>query len=86
MRDDGVVLPQPPMLRGLDWAREKLEKAENIEIVDFEPYKHEFAWDLIVRLHFFHFASYCADYLLRPVLSLLRRWRRRSPTRTVKVQ
>jgi hypothetical protein len=49
MKHDGVALPQPPMLRGMQWAREKLEKAGNVEVVDFEPYKHQYAWDLIVR-------------------------------------
>lgn len=49
MRHDGVVLPQPPMLRGMEWARKKLEAAGNVEIVDFEPYEHQYAWDLVVR-------------------------------------
>ncbi|KAL8290421.1 hypothetical protein RQP46_002679 [Phenoliferia psychrophenolica] len=51
MRHDGVVLPQPPMLRGLDTLRAKLEAAPGIDVVDFEGYKHDKGYDIIRELY-----------------------------------
>lgn len=48
MKFDGVVMPHPPILRGLMEATEKL-KAAGHEIVEFSPYEHEKAWDIAVR-------------------------------------
>lgn len=57
MQHDGVVLPQPPMLRGMSWAKERLSNIEGIELVDFEPFQHDRALEIIVR--FLPFYSRC---------------------------
>jgi len=46
--DDGVVKPHPPVLRALREVSEKLRASENIEVVDWKPYKHDYAWEVIV--------------------------------------
>jgi amidase len=50
MRSDGVVLPQPPMLRGFDAVVNKLEAAPDIEVKVFEPFKQRHGWSLMVSL------------------------------------
>lgn len=45
--DDGVVKPHPPVLRALKEVVETL-KAKGHEIVDWKPYKHDLAWEIIV--------------------------------------
>ncbi|CAG8950980.1 hypothetical protein HYFRA_00006377 [Hymenoscyphus fraxineus] len=50
--DDGVVKPHPPVLRALKQVVEKLKVKDNIEVVDWQPYKHELAWELIANLYF----------------------------------
>jgi amidase len=47
--DDGVVKPHPPVTRALKQIVEKLKGKENIEIVEWKPYKHDLAWEIIVR-------------------------------------
>ena len=49
MWDDGVVKPHPPVTRALKQVVEKLEGKDNIEIVEWKPYKHDLAWEIIVR-------------------------------------
>lgn len=46
--DDGVVKPHPPVLRALREVVEKLKAKENVEIVEWKPYKHDLAWEIIV--------------------------------------
>lgn len=46
--DDGVVKPHPPVTRALKQIVEKLEGKENIDIVEWKPYKHDLAWEIIV--------------------------------------
>jgi amidase len=48
MWDDGVVKPHPPITRALQQVVEKLKGRENIEIVEWNPYKHDLAWEIIV--------------------------------------
>lgn len=48
--DDGVVKPHPPILRALDEVVSKLKQTENVEIVDWKPYKHDLVWEIIVSL------------------------------------
>ncbi len=48
MWDDGVVKPHPPITRALQQVVEKLKGRENIEIVEWKPYKHDLAWEIIV--------------------------------------
>ncbi|KAH6685448.1 amidase signature domain-containing protein [Plectosphaerella plurivora] len=49
--DDGVVHPHPPVLRALGTAVEKL-KAAGCNVIDWEPYQHAGAADLIKALYF----------------------------------
>jgi amidase len=49
---DGVVMPHPPITRGLKEIAEKLKGQPGIELVDWKPYKHDLAWDLISSLYF----------------------------------
>ncbi|CAI7572400.1 unnamed protein product [Penicillium manginii] len=51
MWDDGVVRPHPPVTRALQFAKEKLVAA-GIKVVDWEPYKHDYAWDVISTLYY----------------------------------
>lgn len=51
LADDGIVLPQPPIKRAVDEVRAKLQSVGSIdgikiEVVEFEPYKHEVALEL----------------------------------------
>ena len=52
MWDDGVVTPHPPIRRVLREVVEKLKKAPEIDVVDWKPYKHDWAWELISALYF----------------------------------
>ncbi len=48
--DDGVVKPHPPVTRALKQMVEKLKASGNFEIVEWKPYKHDLAWEIIVSL------------------------------------
>lgn len=39
MRHDGVVVPQPPVLRALEWAEQQLSSLPNVELKPYLPYK-----------------------------------------------
>lgn len=39
MMNDGLITPQPPMLRALQWAQSKLSNSFAIEVKPFEPYR-----------------------------------------------
>ncbi len=45
---DAVVKPHPPITRALKEVVKKLKEVRGIEVVDWKPYKHDFAWELIV--------------------------------------
>jgi len=47
--EDGVVRPHPPVIRALREVIEKLRKSAKIELVDWKPYKHDLAWEIIVN-------------------------------------
>lgn len=49
--DDGIVVPHPPIIRGLQHVKEKLVAA-GIKVVDWEPYKHDEGWEIVVRYLF----------------------------------
>lgn len=49
---DGVVMPQPPVQRALQIAKEKLSKLPNVEVFEFKPFDHEKAWEIISTLYF----------------------------------
>jgi amidase len=39
MMHDGVITPQPPVTRALEWARTRLANVSGVEVKTFEPYK-----------------------------------------------
>lgn len=49
MWNDEVVRVHPPVTRALRELVTKLESIEGVEVVDFEPYKHELSWEIAVR-------------------------------------
>lgn len=46
-----LVRPHPPVTRALHHAVTKLREA-GVEVVDFEPYKHQEGFDIITSLYF----------------------------------
>lgn len=36
--NDGEIVPQPPVIRALEWARSQLEKSPNFKVTTFAPY------------------------------------------------
>ncbi len=50
--DDGVVKPHPPITRALKEVCEKLKGVPEVELLDWKPYKHDYAWDVISSLYF----------------------------------
>ena len=46
MWDDGVVKPHPPIIRALQEVVEKLKSLQEIQVVDWKPYKHDEACKL----------------------------------------
>lgn len=46
--DDGVVKPHPPVTRALKQVVNKLQALKDVEVVDWEPLKHDIAWEIIV--------------------------------------
>lgn len=52
MWDDGVVKPHPPVTRALKELVNKLSGLEGIDLVDWTPYKHDWAWEIVASLYF----------------------------------
>ncbi|KAI0466009.1 amidase signature domain-containing protein [Xylaria cf. heliscus] len=50
--DDGVVRPHPPIAAALSRVVEKLRESGKVEIVDWECWKHDLAWEIIAKLYF----------------------------------
>lgn len=50
--DDGVVKPHPPILRALQEVADKLKGIDGVNIVEWNPYKHDYAWSIIASLYF----------------------------------
>ena len=50
--NDGTVKPHPPVVRALKEVVEKLERVDGVEIVDWKPYGHSLAWEIIAGLYF----------------------------------
>jgi amidase len=46
--DDGVVKPHPPVTRALREVVDKLASSDKFEVVDWKPYQHDRAWEIIV--------------------------------------
>ena len=49
MWSDGVVTPHPSVTRALTTMVKRLKRVKNVEIIDWKPYKHGLAWEIIVR-------------------------------------
>lgn len=67
--DDGVVKPHPPVLRALREAVDSLRDADDVEVVDWYPYKHDEAWEIIVScsMHSSEIVSiYQTGYIVLP--------------------
>jgi amidase len=52
MWDDDVVHPHPPITRALREVAEKLKTIPDVSVVEWKPYKHDLAWQLIASLYF----------------------------------
>ncbi len=50
--DDGIVKPHPPIIRALKEIVDKLKTVQDVEIVNWKPYKHDEAWEIIASLYF----------------------------------
>ncbi|KAI0860370.1 amidase signature domain-containing protein [Xylaria cubensis] len=50
--DDGVVRPHPPITAALSRVVEKLKESGEVEVVDWECWKHDLAWEIIAKLYF----------------------------------
>jgi Asp-tRNA(Asn)/Glu-tRNA(Gln) amidotransferase A subunit family amidase len=50
--DDGVVKPHPPVVRALQTIADKLKGVEGIEVVEWVPFQHDYAWEIISSLYF----------------------------------
>lgn len=50
--DDGVVKPHPPVTRALQELVSHLSQVSGVEIVDWKPYRHDYAWERIASLYF----------------------------------
>ncbi|MCJ1375386.1 hypothetical protein MMC20_006621 [Loxospora ochrophaea] len=50
--NDGIVKPHPPVIRALKEITEKLKTSDDVEVVDWKPYKHDEAWEIIASLYF----------------------------------
>ncbi|KAJ7029895.1 amidase signature domain-containing protein, partial [Mycena alexandri] len=52
MRNDGVVLPQPPIRRALETMAAALKQSSTFEVVEYHPFKHLEASELAHELYF----------------------------------
>lgn len=50
--DDGVCRPHPPVEAAIAHLSARLSKSADIKIVPWEPYKHDYGYDLIQKLFF----------------------------------
>lgn len=49
---DEVVRPHPPILRAMQDVADKLKAIDRVEVVDWKPYKHDVAWEIVSNLYF----------------------------------
>jgi Asp-tRNA(Asn)/Glu-tRNA(Gln) amidotransferase A subunit family amidase len=50
--DDGIVKPHPPIIRALKTIVDALKDADGIEVLEWKPLKHDYAWEIIASLYF----------------------------------
>jgi amidase len=67
MWHDGVVLPQPPIRRALKALVDVLTKNSAFEVVEYVPFKHFEASELVVSRNIFEL--YCISASFKSVLS-----------------
>ncbi|KAG1809308.1 uncharacterized protein BJ212DRAFT_1302554 [Suillus subaureus] len=47
MMHDGIVMPHPPTIQALKWAKEKLEASSEVEVVGYTPYDHNRGYSIV---------------------------------------
>ncbi|KAI9661471.1 MAG: hypothetical protein M1831_002993 [Alyxoria varia] len=52
MWDDGVVKPHPPITRAMKETVHKLSQNAAIEVTEWKPWRHDYAWDITSQLYF----------------------------------
>ncbi|KAI1857504.1 hypothetical protein JX265_011239 [Neoarthrinium moseri] len=52
MWEDGVVMPHPPITRALEGVVEKLKTSSVVDVVEWKPWRHDLAWEIIAGLYF----------------------------------
>jgi amidase len=57
MWDDGVVKPHPPVLRALREVTDRLKTLPGVTLVDWTPFKHDEAWDILVSADGYEYGS-----------------------------
>jgi amidase len=77
--DDGVVKPHPPITRALQQVVDKLKANGDVEIIEWKPYKHDLAWEIIVSTLLYLASLRSSPTILTYLHSageslLLRRW------------
>lgn len=58
MWDDGIVKPHPPIARALKRVTDSLKESDLIELVEWKPWRHDLAWEIIVSSTCPHSLSY----------------------------
>lgn len=51
MMHDGVIQPQPPVYRALEWAKERLQASSSVELKPYSPYKSAEAIKMIRKMY-----------------------------------
>ena len=75
MWNDGVVIPHPSVTRALTMMVDQLKAINDVEIVDWKPHRHAYAWDIIVSAPYLSFNRCCVDSFAGRIV-LRRRWER----------
>ncbi|KAJ8120996.1 hypothetical protein ONZ43_g2446 [Nemania bipapillata] len=50
--DDKVVRPHPPILAALSRVVAELQKSDEVDVIEWECWKHDLAWEVIAKLYF----------------------------------
>lgn len=86
MWSDGIVKPHPPIQRALQEVVNGLMNVKGIEVVQWEPYKHDLAWEIVVciLIRCCPLIKLCS-YVIRPVSTTLTPAKRRAKSLTLLV-
>ena len=74
MWDDGVVIPHPSVIRALTMVVDRLKAIDDVEIVDWKPHRHAYAWEIIVSAPSSQSNQSCVDIYAGRIV-LRRRWK-----------